>query len=310
MKLTILICAYNEENCIGALLENLGRQRLNPEITDYEIIVVASGCTDKTVPIVRSAISRNPKIKLIEEAQRMGKAEAINKGLEAAFGDVIVLIPADVLPLENALSNLLLHFRNPKVTAVTGQPIQNPNYQRGGITGFLMSMAFRMWGRLMKNLNDRGLAAHCSGEFMAMRRSVVAKVPEECAADDSYIAIMAKRKGIIKFEPNASCYNNMPSNIVDYIKQRKRWLFGHLQTKKLTGEYPTVMDTLVFRKPKMVLEILCDEIKENPNNALFLFFSAIIEAIVYALAVLDRILGRNYAIWPVIRSTKVPSAVG
>jgi cellulose synthase/poly-beta-1,6-N-acetylglucosamine synthase-like glycosyltransferase len=307
MKLTILICAYNEEKCIGALLENLGRQRLNPEITEYEIIVVASGCTDKTIPIVRNAISKNPRITLIEEAQRMGKAEAINRGLKVASGDVIVLIPADVLPLENALYNLLLPFKSPEVTAVTGQPIQNPNYRRKGITGFLMSMAFRIWGRLMRNLNDRGLAAHCSGEFMAIRRGIVESIPEECVADDSYIAIMAKRKGIIKFEPKALCYNNMPSNIVDYIKQRKRWLFGHLQTQRLTGEYPTVMDTLIFRKPKIVLEILCDEIKENPKNALFLLLSSIIEAIVYALAVLDRTLGRSYAIWPVIKSTKVPA---
>lgn len=306
MKLTILICAYNEEKCIGALLENLGRQKLNPEITDYEIIVVASGCTDKTVPIVRHVMFKNPKIKLLEEAERKGKAEAINRGLEMASGDVIVLIPADVLPLEDALFNLLLPFRNPKVTAVTGQPIQNPNYQKRGITGFLMSMTFRMWGRLMKNLNDKGIAAHCSGEFMAIRKGVVLKIPEKCAADDSYMAIIAKRKGLVKFEPKALCYNNMPSNIIDYIKQRRRWLFGHLQTQRLTGEYPTVMDTLVFLKPSIVLKILGEEIAENPKSSPFLFLSSVIEVIVYALAVLDRILDRNYSIWPVIKSTKVP----
>jgi len=227
MKLTILICAYNEEKCIGALLENLSNQKFPPEVTDYEIIVVASGCTDRTVSIVRRHMTRNPRIKLIEEPERKGKAEAINQGLAASHGDIVVLVPADVLPAQNGIYNLLIPFRDSRVTAVTGRPLQNPKSRKSGVTGFLMEMTFRIWGRLIGTLNDKGLAGHCSGEFMAVRSNVVRKIPEECVADDSYISIVAKRKGLIKFEPKAICYNNMPSNIVDYINQRRRWLYGH-----------------------------------------------------------------------------------
>jgi len=305
MKLTILICAYNEEKCIGALLENLSNQKLPPEVTDYEVIVVASGCTDKTVPIVRRHASKNSRIKLIEEDERKGKAEAINRGLAASQGDIIVLIPADILPAKNGLYNLLLPFRDPKVTAVTGRPVQNPQLQRGGVTGFLMSMAFRIWGRLMKILNDKGLAGHCSGEFMAVRSNVVERIPEECVADDSYISIMAKRRGLIKFEPKAVCYNNMPSNIVDYINQRRRWLYGHFQTQKLTGECPTVMNTMVFHKPRLVLKVLSDEVRSCPRDTPFLICAILVEAIIYVLTMIDKLTRRKYFAWPIIRSTKV-----
>ena len=72
MKISIIICAYNEENGIGRLLKNLDTQRLPSEITDYETIVVASGCTDRTVSIVKAFMSENSKIRLIEQKKRRG----------------------------------------------------------------------------------------------------------------------------------------------------------------------------------------------------------------------------------------------
>ena len=43
-----------------------------------QIIVVASGCNDRTVPIVQACAHKDSRIKLIEQAQRQGKASAIN----------------------------------------------------------------------------------------------------------------------------------------------------------------------------------------------------------------------------------------
>jgi len=305
LKLSIIICAYNEEKGIGRLLDNLSKQRLPPEIEDYEIIVVASGCTDRTVPIVKKFMAKNPKVKLIEEKERRGKASAMNKALEVVKGELIVSIPADVFPVKDGLYHLLLPFRDPKVTAVTGRPIQYPKSRKNGFLGRIARITYGFWEKQMRILNDVGLAAHCSGEFMAMRSGVVRKIPEECAAEDSYISIMARRKGFVKFAPKAIVYNVMPSNIRDYINQRRRWLYGHFQTQRLTGEYPTVMDTLIFSKTRIALRIIKEEIREDPKIAPFLLFAALIEAGIYVLAVLDSILKRQYAVWPIIKSTKV-----
>lgn len=305
MKLSILICAYNEGNKIGGLLQNLCSQRLPPEITDYEILVVASGCTDRTVPVVRHFAVRNRRVKLIQEDRRRGKAAALNRGLEATSGRYVALIPADVLPEEDALYHLLTPFRNPEVTAVTGQPKQDPHQAEGGLIGYLMSMTFRLWGRLMKLLNHQEAAGHSSGEFMAVKREVVNRIPEQCAADDSYIAILARKKGVIKFQPRAVCYNTMPSNPVDYMNQRRRWLFGHFQTRRLTGEYPTVMDTLIFSQPELVIKVLAEEIKEHTRQIPYLIGAILFETVIYATAMTDLWLHRQYAVWPIIKSTKV-----
>ena len=305
MKLSIIICAHNEEKCIGNLLENLPSQRVPPEITDHEIILVASGCTDKTVPIIREFMSKNSRIRLIEEDERLGKSEALNKALAVASGDYIALIPADVVPAHKGLYRLLLPLRDEKTVVVSGRPSQDPRHKRGGLIGYLGNVTYRIWSRLMAVLNEEGTAAHCSGEFMAMRADVVTSIPEECVVDDAYISVMARRKGYVKFAPKAVAYNMMPSNLVDYMNQRRRWLAGHFQTKRLTGEYPSVMDTLVFSKPRKVLRVLSQEIRERPMEFPFLIVAVMVEAVIYVLSVLDTLFRRQYAVWPIIKSTKV-----
>ncbi|MHA1711236.1 MAG: glycosyltransferase [Candidatus Freyarchaeota archaeon] len=305
MKLSIVICAYNEERGIRNLLENLSSQKLPPEIKDYEIIVVASGCTDRTALVVKEFMNKNPKITLIEEAERRGKAAAINKALAVATGDYIAFVPADVLPAENGLYNLIIPLRDPKVVLVSGRPMQNPKYQRNGLIGYIMNMTYRMWSRMMKTLNDMGLAAHSSGEFMAMRAKVVTRIPEECVADDSYIAVKARERGLIKFAPNAIGYNLLPSNLLDYINQRRRWLYGHFQTYRLTGRCPTVVSILVFRKPQLVLKILLEEIRERPRDVPYLACAALLEGVLYLLTMFDNLLNRQYTVWPIIKSTKI-----
>lgn len=308
MRLSIVICAYNEEKSIGHLLENLKHQRAPSEIRNREIIVVASGCTDRTVDVVKQHMAGNAEIRLINETKRLGKASALNKAFEASSGDYIVLVPADVFPADGALFNLLTPFKSKNVSAVSGCPMQNPKKTPKGFMGYLAKMTYRLWGRLMRKLNDSDLAAHCSGEFMAMRSDVKTVIPDGCAVDDAYIAILAKKRGLIKFAPNAICYNLLPSNLVDYMNQRRRWLYGHFQTKKLTGEYPTVLDTMVFSKPSLVIKVLTEEIVEKPSEIGYLLIAIMIEAWIYLLSILDHVFRRRYGIWPVIKSTKYVEA--
>lgn len=108
MMLSTIICAHNEEYGIGKLLDNLSEQRVPSEIEDHEILIVASGCTDRTVPIVKKYMTQNQKIKLFEEKERKGKASALNKALKEARGDILVYLPADVQPLDDGLFYLIL----------------------------------------------------------------------------------------------------------------------------------------------------------------------------------------------------------
>ncbi len=75
LRCSVGVTAYNEETNIGPLLDALLNQHLHDtEIT--EIIVVASGCTDNTVPIIERIAAENPTIKLIVQPKREGKTVA------------------------------------------------------------------------------------------------------------------------------------------------------------------------------------------------------------------------------------------
>jgi glycosyltransferase involved in cell wall biosynthesis len=72
LDVSVGICAYNEEENIGALLENLLTQQSLPH--NSEIIVVCSGCTDETPSIVEKFARKDKRVKLILEEERRGKA--------------------------------------------------------------------------------------------------------------------------------------------------------------------------------------------------------------------------------------------
>ena len=87
MFCSVGVMAYNEEeNIADAIGTILGQQLSSCEIT--ELFVVASGCSDGTVPIVRDIASRDRRVRLIEEPERNGKASAINLFLAAATAPV------------------------------------------------------------------------------------------------------------------------------------------------------------------------------------------------------------------------------
>jgi biofilm PGA synthesis N-glycosyltransferase PgaC len=95
-EISIGICAYNEGKNIGKLLNNILEEQNLKE--PFEILVVASGCTDNTIDIVQNYHKKYPEIHLFVEKERKGKASAINRILSDAKGKVTIFVSADTLP--------------------------------------------------------------------------------------------------------------------------------------------------------------------------------------------------------------------
>ncbi|MFH1073874.1 MAG: glycosyltransferase family 2 protein [Candidatus Firestonebacteria bacterium] len=144
MNLSFGICAYNEQGNILSLLEGLLSQELKNACIK-EIIVIASGCTDNTEKIVKEFAKTNPKVFLLSETERNGKAAAVNLFLKKAAGDVCVLVSADTLPEKNAIDTLIKPLIDGKVGMTGGRPV--PVNSKDTFTGFL---AHFMWGCIMR----------------------------------------------------------------------------------------------------------------------------------------------------------------
>jgi len=115
------VMAYNEEANIAAALQSILGQQLTAGRIN-ELIVVASGCEDATGEIVAGVARDDPRVRLIEQARREGKASAINLFIGAARSPVLVMVSADVLVADGTLDVLLRHFEDPDVGMAGGHP--------------------------------------------------------------------------------------------------------------------------------------------------------------------------------------------
>src|SRR5262249_28460 len=115
------IMAYNEGANIANAISAILKHRLSATHV-AELIVVASGCTDNTVPIVAGAARKDTRVRCIVQERREGKASAINEFLAIACSPVLVMVGADVVLKEGSLDALLSHFNKPSVGMVGAHP--------------------------------------------------------------------------------------------------------------------------------------------------------------------------------------------
>lgn len=91
MKLSLIIPIMNEEDNVEPLL-NAAYSALST--TDYELILVDDGSTDKTIERVKSL--SNEKTKLIIFNRNFGQTTAMAAGIDAASGELIATIDGDL----------------------------------------------------------------------------------------------------------------------------------------------------------------------------------------------------------------------
>lgn len=99
MKVSIIIPAYNVESYIAETLLSIKNQNFS----DYEIVVINDGSTDKTKTIVEKWQIEDKRIKLINQ-QNKGLSYARKVGLENANGEYIYFCDGDDLLAEGALT--------------------------------------------------------------------------------------------------------------------------------------------------------------------------------------------------------------
>jgi cellulose synthase/poly-beta-1,6-N-acetylglucosamine synthase-like glycosyltransferase len=206
-----------------------------------EIIVVSSGSTDRTDPIVRDRASVDPRVKLISQRARAGKAKAVNDLVDACRCDVLVFASADTLPTEKSVASLIRWFADPTVGTVSARPVP-VNAKKG--FGYVAHVMWSAHWRYLWNLASMGKLAHVSGEMCAFRSKLLTPIPDDIINDDAYLATVTKRAGLRTIlDPSAIVYMKVPTNPVELIDQRRRVLAGHRQVIERTGRFPTVLAT-------------------------------------------------------------------
>lgn len=122
MNISVIIPNFNGA---GILLNNL--PKVWDSIRNYkngkaEIIVADDNSTDDSVNVISNFIKShsdtNIEIRLLTSNKNKGFSSNVNRGVDIAKGEILILLNSDVEPSEDFLAPLLKHFDDEKVFAV------------------------------------------------------------------------------------------------------------------------------------------------------------------------------------------------
>jgi cellulose synthase/poly-beta-1,6-N-acetylglucosamine synthase-like glycosyltransferase len=224
MKSTAIITAFKEHKTIQKAILSISNQKIADEI-----IVIAPD--DETLNEAKKLKIKN--LTLLHDPGE-GKPTAMNLAVAKAKGDILFFTDGDVYIGDNSLNTMLEKFNNKKTGAVTGHPVSINNKKT--MLGF--------WSYLLTNIADerrktalkKNKRFFCSGYFFALRKNLFPTLAPEILSEDGLISHNVYEKGHkISYCPESKVYIKYPTNIKDWIIQKRRSTGGYNQIKKISG---------------------------------------------------------------------------
>jgi cellulose synthase/poly-beta-1,6-N-acetylglucosamine synthase-like glycosyltransferase len=239
-KISIVIAARNEGKYLKEKLHNL--QQLDYPGELMETLVVSDGSTDQTNDILSDF--SDSRVRSILLPAHFGKAEALNRAIEAVNGDIVVFMDARQGVAPDSIRKLVESFADPAVGCVSGALMLGDGggrSPRGVGSYWKMEKAIRYWE------STGGSAVGATGALYAVRRGLVPHLPTGIILDDVFIPMaVARREARVIFEPRALAWDRLPSNPKQEFRRKVRTLFGNYQLLRMAPWLLTAANPLRF----------------------------------------------------------------
>jgi membrane-associated phospholipid phosphatase len=117
--LSLVIPAYNEQENVPTLLSRV-EASLSQIGKPYEVLIVDDGSTDQTPQLLSEAMARLPWLRVLRMQKNAGQSAAFEAGFEAARGELIATIDADLQNDPEEIPRLLPLLDEKNVDMITG----------------------------------------------------------------------------------------------------------------------------------------------------------------------------------------------
>jgi cellulose synthase/poly-beta-1,6-N-acetylglucosamine synthase-like glycosyltransferase len=221
---SVVVAVHNEAHRLPARLRNLLAQ-------DYphplDIVVVSDGSTDEPARAIAPFAGR---VRLIERP-RGGKPAALNAGVEAARGDVLVFADARQRFAPEAIAELVANLRDPAIGGVTGELVLDGD---GGDAGSSMAEGVGLYWKyetwLRRHESHVASTLGATGAIYAVRRPLWRPLPEATLLDDVLAPMRIVLAGHrVVFDPRARAFDRVSPNGAAEARRKTRTLAGNYQ---------------------------------------------------------------------------------
>ena len=111
-KISIIIPAFNEEDCIPELVNRLRTVFENESAYQFETLLIENGSLDSTFEIMKKSIGNDLRFKIIKLSRNFRMDGGLTAGLEFATGDACIWMTADLQDPPENISMFLREWEN------------------------------------------------------------------------------------------------------------------------------------------------------------------------------------------------------
>ena len=160
---SVVVPLYNEEEVIGETYKRLTAVMEGENIL-YEIVMVNDGSRDATEQLARAICTADKRVKLINFARNFGHQTAITAGMDAAGGQCVVVIDADLQDPPEVIPEMLEKWRE-GYDVVYGKRVSREG------ESFFKKFTAKMFYRTLNKMTDVDIPVD-TGDFRLIDRKV------------------------------------------------------------------------------------------------------------------------------------------
>ena len=121
MDISVIICTCSRYQSLLKVLNSLETMIIPPQI-QWEIVIVDNGSTDGTAALCNGFVSKDPEKYVYINESRVGKSNALNKGIRAARGNIYAFTDDDCVVDQSWLKTIISEYNlDPKLAVLGGR---------------------------------------------------------------------------------------------------------------------------------------------------------------------------------------------
>jgi len=170
--LSVIVPTYNEAPNIAPLIGQLGRLLEARFAERYEIIVVDDNSPDRTWELAQNLAADSPRLRVMRRESESGLATAVIRGWQAARGDILCVMDADLQHPPEVLVDLYDVMERGADMAVASRHVEGGGVSDWSVLRRIVSRTAQLIGLLVLPGTVGRISDPMSGYFM-IRRSAI-----------------------------------------------------------------------------------------------------------------------------------------